>query len=103
MARISDLDAMYDRVEPAMFQSDQTRPTVYFVEGFGRASYVAENDTATIQALLDSRVQQLAQLDVGELRSIAVDLDVEGRSTLKKDELVIAIFQTEQAADLPAR
>lgn len=97
MVRITDLDALYDRVEPAMFENDQTRPTVYFVEGFGRATYVAENDTTTIQALLDDRVQQLAQLDLAALRTIALDVGVEGYSTLNKDELVIAIFQTEQA------
>lgn len=96
MVKISDLEALYDRVEPAMFGEDPGRPTVYFVEGFRRGTYVAENDTTTIKALLDSRVQQLAQLDISELRNLAGDLDVEGRSNLKKDELVIAIFQAEQ-------
>lgn len=99
---LTQLKAMYDRVETAAFADDSARPTVYFVEGFGLQTYVQEDDAAAIGSLLENRVQQLARMSLADLRSLAARLKVDDYATLPTTDLIFAINAREVEAEVDA-
>lgn len=72
---------------------------VYFVEGHGVSTYISEDDLDSIDALADSRIQALVQESVTALKSLAADLEVSGRSSMTKDQLIEAVYTAEQTLE----
>lgn len=97
MPTIDDLRAAGYTAEPAMFAAS-ARPTVYFVAGPGVQNYVAEDDAAMIQGLLDNPRVKLAAMPEAKLLKLAERLEVEGAADMSTSDLIVAVADAQTSA-----